>query len=118
MGKFKDLSTVVERDKKGIDILKGDRLPYNYSSKEKPKGYHKCRYCAYCFDGGDEYRCSAMPNNKELYMNEQRIKRLNNCKDFVLSDLGCVITGKQYQPRNNTRKSKTENDGFEQLSFI
>lgn len=76
-----------------------------------------CRYCSFCFEA-DDYRCSAMPEGKELHMTEKEIKRLNNCKYFALSDLGCVITGRQYQPRNNTRKRDNYNVQFEQLSFI
>ena len=57
-----------------------------------------CRYCAFCFEA-DDFRCSAMPNGKELHMDEKDIKRQNHCKFFALSDLGCVITGRKYKPR-------------------
>lgn len=76
-----------------------------------------CRYCSYCFVA-DDYRCSNHPEGKEPHWTEEDIKRENHCKNFALSDMGCVINGRKYQPRNNTRKPKTENDGFEQLSFI
>ena len=74
-----------------------------------------CRYCAVCFDGGD-YRCSNHPKGKQPHWGEEQIKRVNHCKNFALSDLGDVITGKQYKPR--TRKPKTEKESFEQLSFL
>ena len=76
-----------------------------------------CRYCAYCFSA-DDYRCSNHPEGKEPHWTEEDIKRENHCKNFVLSDMGCVINGRQYQPREKKNKSVTENDGFEQLSFI
>lgn len=75
-----------------------------------------CRYCAFCFEA-DEFRCSAMPNGKELYMSEADIKRVNNCKYFSLSDNGDVITGRQYKPRNKPRKAKSPTLG-RQLEII
>lgn len=54
---------------------------------------HKyCRYCSHCFEG-DVYYCSEL--NKELHS----ITHAVNCPDFALSELGDVITGKQYSPR-------------------
>ena len=76
-----------------------------------------CRYCAFCFEA-DDFRCSAMPDGKELHMSEAEIKRQNNCKYFVLSDLGCVITGRQYKPRQyKTRDNNKYNSNDKQLSF-
>ena len=52
-----------------------------------------------------------------LFTSEQ-IKRENHCENFVLSDMGDVITGRKYHPRNNTRKRDNNlNVQFEQLSF-
>ena len=50
-----------------------------------------CRYCSYCCYG-DIYWC----NKHDKSVNP---KRATNCKDFHLSPLGCVETGRQYQPR-------------------
>lgn len=57
-----------------------------------------CRYCARCFEG-DTFYCG----ERDKVLSESQIKRANNCKDFALSDLGDIITGKQYQPRDNAR---------------
>lgn len=57
-----------------------------------------CRYCAFCFEA-DQFRCSAEVNGQQLYMTERDIKRPNNCPAFSLSELGDVITGRQYKPR-------------------
>ena len=58
-----------------------------------------CQYCAFCFDGGDEYRCSNHPKGEQPYWSVKDIKRANKCPNFALSDQGSVITGKQYKPR-------------------
>ena len=80
------------------------------------KKYH--RYCAYCFEA-DDYRCSNHPEGKQPHWTEEQVKRETNCRNFVLSDMGdVIITGKQYHPRNNTRKRDNNlNVQFEQLSF-
>lgn len=57
-----------------------------------------CRYCAFCFEA-DDYRCSNHPKGKQPHWTEEQIKRPNKCPNFALSDLGDVITGKQYRPR-------------------
>lgn len=54
-----------------------------------------CRYCGFC-SSGDVYYCSA----HDKLLRESTIKRANKCRDFVLSDLGDVDTGKQYKPQN------------------
>lgn len=59
-----------------------------------------CRYCAFCIDG-DAIFCTA----KEKVLSESRITMGNHCKDFELSELGDVITGEPYIPRQ--RHSKT-----------
>lgn len=76
-----------------------------------------CRYCAFCFCA-DDYRCSNHPNGKEVHWTEDQIKRETHCKNFVLCDLGCVINGRQYQPRDDLRKHRNNYVQFEQLSFI
>ena len=78
--------------------------------RKKREGFHQCRYCAFCFEA-DDFRCSAMPDGKELHMDENDIKKINSCKDFALSDLGCVITGKQYKPREKRKKKLRECEG-------
>ena len=57
-----------------------------------------CRYCAHCFEA-DDFRCSDHPEGKQPHWNRQEINRENHCKNFALSDLGDVETGKPYQPR-------------------
>ena len=57
-----------------------------------------CRYCAHCFEG-DAYYCT----EHEHVLTETQIKRTNQCKDFAPSDLGDILTGKQYQPRDSRR---------------
>lgn len=52
-----------------------------------------CRYCAFCIEG-DCYYCT----NKGKVLSESYIKHTNTCKDFTLSELGDVITGRKYQP--------------------
>lgn len=80
------------------------------------KKYH--RYCAYCF-AADDYRCSNHPEGKEVHWTEEQVKRATTCKNFALTDMGDVITGRQYQPRNSTRKRDNNlNVQFEQLSFL
>ena len=53
---------------------------------------HYCRYCAYCFCG-DCYYCS----RKDKVLN--RVDVQTQCRDFVMSPLGDVDTGKPYKPR-------------------
>ena len=74
-----------------------------------------CRYCAFCFEG-DGFFCSNSPDNTEpdKYMTEEQIKRVNHCKDFELSALGDVISGRQYQPR----KKKSQIYDFLQYSLL
>ena len=52
-----------------------------------------CRYCAFCVSGNGLW-CTAL--EKEL--TENYIKHTNTCKDFALSELGDVETGRKYQP--------------------
>lgn len=55
-----------------------------------------CRYCDFCFrtkSGG--YYCS----QKGKAVNHEKLIRKNHCHDFVLSDAGCVMTGKLYKHR-------------------
>ncbi len=51
-----------------------------------------CRYCSSCILG-DVYYCTR--HDKVL----NRVDKATNCKDFNLSELGDVETGRQYQPR-------------------
>ena len=63
-----------------------------------------CRYCAYCFDAGDDFRCSNHPRGEEPHWSRAQINRENNCPNYVLSDLGDAETGKQYAPRETVKK--------------
>ena len=71
-----------------------------------------CRYCAFCFEA-DQYRCSAEIDGKQLYMTENDIKRPNNCKEFQLSELGDVITGRKYKPRQKKVVDNSQQSLFE-----
>lgn len=73
-----------------------------------PKQY--CRYCGFC-SSGDLYYCSA--HNKLLC--ESTIKRANKCRDFVLSDLGDVDTGKPYKPQNKLTEAPCD---YVQMSLL
>lgn len=53
-----------------------------------------CRYCSFCVYGDVPY---CVDHNKVL--TDKMIRRTNKCKDFNLSDLGDVESGRQYKPR-------------------
>ena len=72
-----------------------------------------CRYCTFCFEGNGFF-CSYKPNEIEAYMTEEQIKRVNRCKNFELSALGDVISGRQYKPR----KKKSQIYDFWQYSLL
>lgn len=63
-----------------------------------------CRYCAHCFEG-DAYYC----NERDTVLSEAKIKRANQCNDYIYSDLGDILTGKQYQPRDSRRVKGASN---------
>lgn len=72
-----------------------------------------CRYCAFCFQADeDEFRCSAEINGQQLYMTERDIKRANKCPEFKLSELGDVITGRQYKPREKCQEDNSQPELF------
>ena len=54
-----------------------------------------CRYCGFCSEVDGGYYCG----EREKLMSESQIKRANNCKDYGYTDVGDVISGKQYHPR-------------------
>lgn len=60
-----------------------------------------CRYCAWCIDG-DAFYCT----DHDVVLSETQIKRPNKCKDFALSELGDIETGKPYHPRVPKEKPK------------
>ena len=70
-----------------------------------------CRYCAFCHTDFDWYYCT----EHETEMTEKRIKRPSKCHEFALSEMGDVISGKQYSPR---KPKEAEECGFEQLSLL
>ena len=70
-----------------------------------------CRYCAFCFEA-DDFRCSNHPKGEQPQWTEAQIKKVNNCPNFELSELGDIITGRPYRPRE-----KKPDDG-EQISMI
>lgn len=53
-----------------------------------------CRYCAFCIEG-DCFYCT----DKDMVLSKKKIRRVNHCKGFALSDIGDVITGRKYTPR-------------------
>lgn len=73
-----------------------------------------CRYCAFCFEG-DGYFCSEK-KEQDAYLSDNKIRQVNHCKDFVLSELGDVITGRQYTPRKG--KPLQAYDGCEELEQL
>lgn len=75
-----------------------------------------CRYCAFCFES-DDFRCSNHPDGKQPHWTEEDIKKENHCKNFILSDLGCVITGRKYKPRDNVKANNDNKEKFHQLNF-
>ena len=74
--------------------FKGLKTAFKCKGAEKVK---YCRYCAYCISG-DCFYCTC----KEIEL--KRIDRVTNCKEFVLSEMGDVETGKQYKPRSTKEK--------------
>lgn len=62
-----------------------------------------CRYCVFCFDAIDEFRCSNHPKGEEPHWNRSQINRENKCPNFALSDMGDVETGKPYKPRKGKK---------------
>ena len=56
-----------------------------------------CRYCDFCFKVKSKgiYYCS----QKRIQVSTDKLVRKNKCHDFVLSEAGCVMTGKPYKRR-------------------
>ena len=69
-----------------------------------------CRYCSFCIDG-DALYCT----DHDEVLTDKKVRQVNHCKDFALSPVGDVFTGRQYQPRKS--KSLTACDGCEQLEL-
>ena len=60
-----------------------------------------CRYCAFCIPGNDcPYYCTKHENP----LSENQVRRITACKDFSLSELGDVDTGKPYSQREHRGK--------------
>jgi len=68
-----------------------------------------CRYCVFCFEA-DDFRCSNHPEGKQPHWTRKEINRPNKCKNFALSLLGDVETGKPYKPRTGKRGEKRNCD--------
>ena len=67
--------------------------------------YTYCRYCAFCHDiHNDLYHCSL----HGYVMDEKHIKRAMLCDKYAECDLGDVITGRQYHPREKKPKKPTQ----------
>lgn len=72
-----------------------------------------CRYCGLCCEVDGGYYC----NEKEQLMTESEIKRANNCKYYGYTDVGDVITGKQYKPRKSYKRHSKQTPQCEQISL-
>lgn len=73
---------------------------------DKEKKY--CRYCTYCSYGDVPY-CSL----KDMTMSEGKIKRLNNCKEFVFNEIDVLNPNHIYKPRKKNQKSFEQQSLFE-----
>jgi hypothetical protein len=83
---------------------------------ERTNTHRYCRYCAHCFCGGeDDYRCNEHPKGEQPHWSEKEVAKRTGCKNFEMCDIGCVITGKQYEPRKPKPKPDPR---FKQLSFL
>ena len=72
-----------------------------------------CRYCAFCFQADeDEFRCSAEINGQQLHMTRKQINRATTCKEFKYCELGDVVTGKQYQPKQERQEDNSQPELF------
>lgn len=75
-----------------------------------------CKFCAFCFDGGDDFRCSDHPKGLQPHWTQEQISRPNHCPNFAESELGDVLTGRKYQPRkqavNNAIKGQIRMEGI------
>lgn len=58
-----------------------------------------CRYCAYMCVGDANY-CS---KNKECYSDE-KIKRVNHCKDFEFNSIDALNPNNEYKPREKKKE--------------
>lgn len=67
-----------------------------------------CRYCSHCSQG-DCFYCNIF----DMELSESSIKRPNKCKEFNLSELGDVESGRQYKPR----KPKEPSVELPQITF-
>ena len=68
-----------------------------------------CRYCAFCIYGDVPY-CTDHGD----VLTDKGIRQVNHCKEFALSALGDVITGRKYTPRKG---KPLKPDEVEQLRF-
>lgn len=67
------------------------------------KEYQYCRYCSFLVTGNGIW-CTC--HEKEL--SEKYIKHTNTCKDFALSPLGDVDTGRKYRPHTVSHSKKID----------
>ena len=74
---------------------------------EKQRITQYCRYCSFCVYGDVAY-CT----DHDEVLTDKKIRMVNHCKDFDLSPLGDVITGRPYTPR---RGKPIQPDEVEQL---
>lgn len=86
--------------------------PATVQEEHKELGKKYCRYCAYCI-AGDAYYCNA----RDKVLN--RVDRVTDCPDFVLSTMGDVDTGKPYNPRgSNDYGTLEQQPDSEQLTLF
>lgn len=53
-----------------------------------------CKYCSWCIEG-DCFYCI----EKEKVLSDKQIHYTNKCTEYVESEMGSIIDGKQYKPR-------------------
>ena len=70
-----------------------------------------CRYCAFCISG-DCYYCTCL--DKVL----NRVDKATNCKDYTMSELGDVDTGKPYIPHIPRMKVGSSIEDTQQIRFV
>ena len=71
-------------------------------------GKQYCRYCSFCIYGDVPY-CT----DHDEVLSDRKIRQENHCKDFDLSALGDVESGRQYKPR---RRAQADTD-YKQMTL-
>ena len=67
-----------------------------------------CRYCAYCCYGDIPY-CESKKNT----MSEEKIKKVNNCKEFIFNEIDVLNPDHIYKPREKNEQIKGQTTIFD-----